>query len=108
MSGFRSQDDNINSFTVKLDDTNFRLDQDVTAYKEYAKESRDNVAQQLRDTGYRPLFIMPDIVAVDILTKYGIDVHSNEFMHDIALKRRVLQIVRTEYPDLLMSNIKRI
>jgi hypothetical protein len=108
MSGFKSQDENPHSFDVKLRGDEFQLTQDVSFYKDYAAASRENVAKQTKATSYKPLFIMPDIVAVDILVKYGIDVHSNEFMHDHEMKRKVLNIVRQEYPHLLMSDIKRI
>jgi hypothetical protein len=106
---FKSQDDNPDSFVVKLDkhDANFRVEQDVSAYIEYAARSRENVAAQTRSTSYKPVCLIPDITAIDILTKYGIDVHSPEFMHDAEQKRKLLQIIRTDYPKLLMSNIRR-
>lgn len=108
MSTFKSQDDNPHSFTVKLRGEEFQLEQDVSFYKEYAKESRDNVAAATRSTSYKPWCIIPDIVAIDILAKYGIDVHAPSFMNDKEQLRKVAQIMRLEYPDLLMSNITRI
>ena len=110
MSGFKSQEDNPNSFTWKISGDKFRLDQDVTYYNEYAKRARDASDQQsvLKRPSIRPVCVIPDIVAIDILTKYGIDVHSPDFMNDTGGKRRLMSIIRTEYPNLLMSNIKRI
>lgn len=107
---FRSQDDNPDSFVVKLDkyDQNFRLEQDVQAYRDYARMVRENIAAQTVSQSYKPICIIPDIVAVDILTKYGLDVHSDEFMHDHAQKQRLMRILRTDYPELLLSNIRRI
>jgi len=107
---FKSQDDNPDSFLVKLDkhSENFRVEQDVSAYIDYAQKSRDNIAAQTKSTSYKPVCLIPDITAIDILTKYGIDVHSPEFMHDKAQIKKVLQIIRTEHPKLLMSNIRRI
>jgi len=107
---FKSQDDNPDSFSVQLDAHNdtFRLEQDVQGYKDYAKMTRENVAAQTRASSYKPVAIIPDIVAVAILTKYGLDIHSAEFMHDIVQKRRLMNIIRTDYPDLLLSNIRRI
>jgi len=107
---FKSQDENPDSFTVQLDKHNdtFRLEQDVQGYKDYAKMTRENIDAQTRSQSYKPVAIIPDIVAVAILTKYGLDIHSVEFMHDTAQKKRLMSIIRTEYPDLLLSNIRRI
>jgi len=107
---FKSQDSNPYSFTVKLrdDSKNFLLEQDISAYKKYAEDSRklDELAPSKRQ--YRSLFIIPDIVAVDILTKYGIDIHAPEFMSDQAQVKRVKNIVMSEYPQLLTSNITKV
>ena len=105
---FLSQDYNIHSFTVRTDQENFRLDQDVEHYKEYAKEQRlkDEHARSTRN--YRSFAIIPDIVAIDILTKYGIDVHAPDFMHQPELVRKFKQIVISEYPALLTSNVKKV
>jgi len=105
---FLSQDYNIHSFNVRTDDTNFRLEQNVEHYKEYAKEQRllDEGAKSTRQ--YRSFAIIPDIVAIDILTKYGIDVHAPDFMHQPELVRKFKQIVISEYPALLTSNITKV
>lgn len=107
---FKSQDFNPWSFDVKLrdDSSNFQLEQDISNYKRYAEESRklDEISPSKRQ--YRSFCIIPDIVAVDILLKYGIDVHAPEFMSDDALKKRVKQIMVSEYPQLLTSNIKKV
>ena len=102
---FKSQDDNPASFTVKLDDVNFRLDQDVSAYRDYAHKVRELNA--MGRSHYRQVCIIPDIVAVDILTKYGLDIHAPDFMNDTEKKRRLMTIIRLDYPDLLTSNIRR-
>ena len=105
---FQSQDYNIHSFTVKTDEKNFRLSQNVEAYREYAKEQRllDEGAKATRN--YRSFAIIPDIVAIDILTKYGIDIHAPDFMHQPELVRKFKQIVISEYPALLTSNITKV
>jgi len=105
---FKSQDFNPHSFAVKTDTSRFQLEQDVSAYKDYAKEQRDIDATIRSNRGYRSFAIIPDIVAVDILTKYGIDIHSPEFMHDKTALQRVKRIVQSEYPALLTSNIAKV
>jgi len=104
---FKSQDHNPHSFTVATDETNFQLQQNVEAYKEYARSMRqaDEAAPTTRQ--YRSFAIIPDIVAIDILTKYHIDVHSPEAMSDPTVLRKLKQIVQFDYPDLLTSNMRK-
>jgi hypothetical protein len=104
--GFLSQDNNKHSFKVSTSDTDFKLEQDVSAYKQYAEQQRylDTAAPTTRQ--YRSFAILPDIVCIDILTKYGLDVHSQEFMSDPVNLRRLKQIVDSDYPLLKTSNIK--
>jgi len=103
---YKSQEYNPYSFNVKESDKDFRLEQDIQAYKDFAAESREANDYFGGGKKYRSFAIIPDIVAIDILTKYGIDIHANEFMSNPALIRKVKNIIRTEYPALLTSNIK--
>ena len=104
--GFRSQDDNINSFFVKTDNSNYQLEQDIQAYKDYANQQREQDSISVSNRQYRSFAIIPDIVAIDILNKYGMDIHSAEFMGDPAQLRRLKQIIESNYPLLKTSNIK--
>jgi hypothetical protein len=104
--GFLSQDDNKNSFKVSTDTNNFQLEQDVSAYRDYAKESRDADELVSSKRQYRSFAIIPDVVAIDILTKYHLDVHSPELMSDPAQMRRLKHIIMTDYPLLLTSNMR--
>ena len=105
---FQSQDYNIHSFKVTTNEKSFQLTQNVEAYREYAKEQRllDESARATRQ--YRSFAIIPDIVAIDILTKHGIDIHAPDFMHHPELVRKFKQIIQSDYPLLLTSNIKKV
>ena len=103
---FKSQDNNINSFDVKLDDKNFQLEQNVAAYREYAAQQRELDSISSNGRRYRSFAIIPDIVAIDILNKHEIDIHDPMFMHDQTLLRKFKRIIETEYPLLKTSNIK--
>jgi hypothetical protein len=104
--GYLSQDNNKNSFTVNEDSQDFKLEQNVAAYKDYAAQQRelDTIARNGRT--YRSFAIIPDIVAIDILTKYGLDIHGPEFMSDPASLRKLKQIIESDYPLLKTSNVK--
>lgn len=104
---FLSQEHAPSSFQVALKDANFELRQDIRQYLAYAELMRGLDGENARPTrNYRPHFIVPDIVAIDILVRYGIDIHSPGFMKDQAQLRRLEQIIHSEFPHLLMSNIK--
>lgn len=92
-------------FVTKEGDTNFRVEQDIQHYKDYAADMRekDKYLAGARSTNYRPFCIIPDVVAIDLKLKYGIDIHAPEFMSDTATKMRFAQIMRTEFPELLTS-----
>lgn len=83
----------------------FRATQDVSAYLDYASKSRaiarDMFANQKQK--YRSFAIIPDIVAVDIKTKFGIDVHDPQNSTDELQKIR--SIIIGNYPHLLTGNI---
>jgi len=103
---FKSQDNNPNSFTVKTDATHFELEQDITPYKEYAAQSRqahwDNRMSQNK-THWKPFATIPDIVAIEILTKYGLNIHDPEFGHDTAGKKKLVGIIKSDYAYLLLT-----
>ena len=98
---YRSQDDNKHSFDVATDQSKFVLSQDINAYREYAKESRDLYEVAKSKSHYRSFAIIPDIVAIDILTKYQIDINASDFMGDKVLVNKLKKIIISEYPDLL-------
>jgi len=104
---YKSQEYNPYSFVVKEKDENFHLEQDIQGYKDFAAESREANEYFGGGKKYRSFCIIPDIVAIDILTKYNIDVHSQTFMDNPAQIKRVKEIIKKEYPLLLTSNINK-
>jgi len=104
--GFLSQEDKKNSFTVKADEKDFKLEQDVQAYKDYAALSRERDSFAANGRTYRSFAIIPDIVAIDMLTKFGLDIHAPDFMHDPLNLRKLKKLIDTEYPALKTSNVR--
>ncbi len=105
---FKSQENNPYSFTVKTDEKNFLLEQDVSFYNDYAARQRqlDEMASSKRK--YRSFAIIPDIVAIDLLTKYNLNIHDPNFMNDPAEVKRMKNIILSDYPKLLTSNVKKV
>ncbi|MBC6414676.1 MAG: hypothetical protein GDA45_07355 [Chromatiales bacterium] len=77
----------------------WKVYQDEKPFIEQAKLDREAVYK--RDMGYKKACTIPDIVAIDILHKYGIDIHDQTFMNDRDKVRKVLTIIKTEYPHLM-------
>lgn len=85
----------------------FEVHQDVTEYLKYAKESRDNQALRGDASHYRSFAIIPDVVALEILTKHGLNLHESEFMSNKEDVAKLKRIIKSEYPNLLTSNVTR-
>ena len=78
----------------------WKIYQDEKPYLEQAKLDREQTKKKT-DKGYKKFATIPDIVAIEVFNKYGIDVHATDFMHDVDKKARFMTIIRTEYPHLL-------
>ena len=49
----------------------------------------------------RKVATIPDIVAIEILTKHKIDLHDEETTDNPRTMKRVMQILQSEYPHIL-------
>ena len=84
---------------LRHDTGEFKVYQDEKPFIEQAKWEREN--HSAVDKGYKKFCTIPDIVAIDLLYKYGIDVHAQDFMHDSDRVKKVMTIIKSEYPYLL-------
>ncbi len=89
--------------TDKYDDRGLVLEQDATAYLDYAQEARK--AGVDKKANFRSFAIIPDIVAVDIFTKFGIDINDPE--NTQVELNKFKKIIKDHYPLLLTTNINR-
>ena len=81
----------------------FKIYQDEKPFLEQAKLDRDLAAEGLlkRDVGYKKFASIPDIVAIDIAEKYGLDIHDPLMMNDSEKMKRFKYIIKTEYAYLM-------
>ena len=81
----------------------WKIYQDETPFLEQAKMERDLLASGMikNNTGYKKFASIPDIVAIEIATKYGIDIHDGDTMLDKDKMKRFKYIIRTEYKHLM-------
>ena len=81
--------------------------QDVSGYLDEAKAMREMHADnKTNHLNIRPAVIIPDIVAIDIWNKYGIDVFDPAA--DKQQMALVIDIVKRDYPELRTSNTVKI
>ena len=88
---------------VKSNGERYMVEQDVQPYLDAAKRSRDIVSQTGGSKSHRPFAIIPDIVAIDILNNYGLNLHASEFMTNPEDVAKLKRIIKSEYPYLLTS-----
>lgn len=102
---FHSSTVNGGGMKADFDLTNdeWKVTQDVDPFLRQAAQERELVRDGQIDNkkGYQKFATIPDIVAIDINEKYGIDIHDPETMQDRAKMARFMIIVKQEYPYLL-------
>jgi len=96
-----------NQIKGKIADKKIQVHQDVTEYLNYAKQSRDTQSSGGDASHYRSFAVIPDIVAVEILEKHGMNLHHTEFMSNKQDVAKLKRIIKLEYPSLLTSNVSR-
>ena len=92
--------DNKHSFDIKVKRTGERFDvtQDVSSHLDWAKDQRERSKHDRLDRGFKPYCNIPDSVSLDIMTKYGINIHGGCNKDDL---KRVKQIIKQDYPALM-------
>ena len=86
-----------------IDGVHYEVKQDVTDILKEVERDRDLLAHGRRADGWRKAFTIPDVVAIEILSNHGLDVHDPMFMHDRDKMNRLKYIMRTEYKHLLIA-----
>jgi len=75
------------------------VSQNVQPFLEQAKQDRDTLG--MAPNGMKKFATIPDLVAIDIKDKWGLDIHAPEFMSDKEMLAKLMVIVRQDYPYLL-------
>lgn len=81
--------------------SNWQVYQDEKPFVDMVKEERETHSS--RHTHMRKFATIPDIVAMELLTKYGLDIHAPEFMHDDDAKKKFKRIIIQDYPHLVVN-----
>ena len=81
----------------------WQITQDEKPFLDQAKLDREAGTKNTH-MGHRKFATIPDIVALEIREKYGIDIHDPLIMHDKDKMKRFKYIVMTEYKHLVVNN----
>ncbi len=79
--------------------SNWKVYQDEKPFLEQAKLDRELMNK--KDTGYKKFATIPDIVAIEVLQNYGIDIHCPFQSSDSSVMKRFKTIIKQDYPHLL-------
>ena len=71
--------------------------QDVQPFLDEAKRDR---AEGDGSSHMTKMFSIPEVIAIEIREKWGVDIFAPDFMQDKEKKAKVFQIVEQEYPNL--------
>jgi len=87
-----------------ITDTNggsaWRVEGNISDTIEEVKRERE--AGRNKGSHYQKMCSIPNVIVLELNTKYNLDILDPEFMHDPAQKKRLVYLLKTEYPDLLV------
>lgn len=82
--------------------SSWRIEQDHKPFVENAKIDRDLGTKQ-NIIGAKKFATIPDIVAIEIMEKYGINIHDPEVFRDRETMMKFKRIVMQDYPYLVVN-----
>ena len=102
--GFNSKDNNIGA-KLRYDEgstLDWEIHQDETPYLDEVKR---NIEAGTKKThmNHKKFATVPDIVSIEILQKYKLDLHDPMFMDNPANMTKLKRIIMTEYPHLVVN-----
>ena len=83
-------------------ESRWQVEQDEKPFIDWAKQERETHTN--KHTHMRKFCTIPDIVAIEIMEKYGLDIHSPEFMHDSDALTKLKKIIQQDYKYLVVSS----
>ena len=84
-------------------DSYWRLEQDEKPFLEQAKYDRERQTKD-NNSKMRKFATIPEIVAIEINEKYGINIHDIDFWQDPDRKAKFFNVMRSDYPHLIVNS----
>jgi len=63
---------------------------------------KEREAGRNKKSHYQKMCSIPNVIVLELNTKHNLDILDPEFMHNPAMKKKLVYLLRTEYPDLLV------
>jgi len=87
-------------YEVHSDASGIGIVQDIEPHLEWAKAQREFGKKNKRiDSGFKPFCNVPDTIALDIMTKYRINIHDKNIQPEEM--RKFKHIMKFKYPHLM-------
>ena len=88
-------------YHVHIDKSGMQITQDIEPHLKWAQEQRriSRSTGKKLDTGFKPYCNVPDSIALDIMTKYHINIHDVNIQPEDM--RKFKRIIKTVYPHLM-------
>lgn len=83
--------------------SHWQLEQDEKPFIEQAKIDREKGTKATANS-HKKFATIPDIVAIEVMQKYGINIHDPEHSSDYWTMKRFKQIIMQDYPYLVVNN----
>jgi len=80
----------------------WQLYQDEKPFIEQAKIDRE-LGTKATHHNHKKFATIPDIVSIEVMQKYGIDIHNPEHSGDYWTMKRFKQIIMQDYPHLVVN-----
>ena len=82
--------------------SDWQIYQDEQPFIDDAKMERDSIQKQ-NNAGHRKFATIPDIVAIEVMEKFGIDIHNPETIKDRVEMMKFKKIIMDHYPYLVVN-----
>ena len=83
-------------------ESTWQLYQDERPFIEQAKRDREAGTKKTH-MNHKKFASIPEIVAIELKEKWGVDIHSLTFMDDQDMKAKFFTIIQQEYPHLVVN-----
>ena len=83
------------------------LSQDLNPFLEKAKVER-NISDERVNMGYgsfRKVATIPDVIALEMLIKHGVDIHDESINDDRNQMKRAMDIINRDYKNLMSVSV---
>ena len=84
-------------------ESRWELYQDETPFIDSAKAEREAGTKKTHN-GHKKFATIPDIVAIEIMERHGINIHDHNIMHDREKMQRFKNIIMKDYKYLVVNN----